>query len=72
MIQIFPKELQLVELANLQLADQRKYGSTLVCFYTTKDQAGSRKLLLTVKLPIALSPIIGYNGSRQIRNGTGV
>jgi 16S rRNA (guanine(966)-N(2))-methyltransferase RsmD len=40
-VQIFPKELQLAELANLQLADQRKYGSTLVCFYTAKDQAGS-------------------------------
>ena len=44
-VQIFPKEYQLVELANLQLADQRKYGSTLVCFYTAKDQAGSKELV---------------------------
>jgi len=40
-----PKEHQLVELANLQLADQRKYGSTLVCFYTAKDRAGSKELV---------------------------
>jgi 16S rRNA (guanine966-N2)-methyltransferase len=40
-VQVFPKELQLVELANLQLVDQRKYGSTLVCFYTFRDQAGN-------------------------------
>ena len=32
-VQIFPKELQPVAFSNLQLADQRKYGSTLVCFY---------------------------------------
>ena len=36
-IQIFPKELQPVELANLEMTDQRRYGSTLVCFYTIKD-----------------------------------
>ncbi len=42
-VQIFPKELQHVQFANLQLADQRKYGSTLVCFYTAKDQPGSER-----------------------------
>jgi len=38
-VQIFPKEFQSVELANLQLADQRKYGSTLVCFYSSRTVA---------------------------------
>ncbi len=42
-VQIFPKEHRLVELATLQLADQRKYGSTLICFYTARDRAGSEK-----------------------------
>jgi 16S rRNA (guanine966-N2)-methyltransferase len=32
-VQIFPKEHQELELANLELTDQRKYGSTLLCFY---------------------------------------
>jgi len=36
-IQIFPKELHPVELAHLEMTDQRRYGSTLVCFYTIKD-----------------------------------
>jgi 16S rRNA (guanine(966)-N(2))-methyltransferase RsmD len=31
--QIFPKEYEPLELAVLVLADQRKYGSTLLCFY---------------------------------------
>jgi 16S rRNA (guanine966-N2)-methyltransferase len=44
-VQIFPKEFQPVELANLQLADQRKYGSTLICFYTAQDRAGSHELI---------------------------
>ena len=44
-VQIFPKEFQPVELANLQLADQRKYGSTLICFYTAQDRAGSQELI---------------------------
>ena len=43
-VQIFPKEFQPVELANLQLADRRKYGSTLICFYTAQDRAGSQEL----------------------------
>lgn len=42
-VQIFPKEHQLVQLATLQLADRRQYGSTLVCFYTAKDQAGGER-----------------------------
>jgi 16S rRNA (guanine966-N2)-methyltransferase len=32
-VQIFPKEFEPLSLASLQLADQRKYGSTLLCFY---------------------------------------
>ena len=31
--QIFPKEYQDLELKSLSLVDQRKYGSTLLCFY---------------------------------------
>lgn len=42
-VQIFPKEHRPVELATLQLADQRKYGSTLVCFYTARQQAGGEQ-----------------------------
>ena len=32
-VQIFPKEIEPLSLANLRLSDQRKYGSTLLCFY---------------------------------------
>ncbi|MFC2031671.1 16S rRNA (guanine(966)-N(2))-methyltransferase RsmD [Chloroflexota bacterium] len=32
-VQIFPKELTPMELGCLTLFDQRKYGSTLLCFY---------------------------------------
>lgn len=32
-VQIFPKEMETMALTNLQLADERKYGSTLLCFY---------------------------------------
>jgi 16S rRNA (guanine(966)-N(2))-methyltransferase RsmD len=32
-VQIFPKELEPLPLANLELAEERKYGSTLLCFY---------------------------------------
>lgn len=32
-VQIFPKELEPLELKTLELAEQRKYGSTLLCFY---------------------------------------
>jgi 16S rRNA (guanine(966)-N(2))-methyltransferase RsmD len=32
-VQIFPKELEALELLGLELTDQRKYGSTLLCFY---------------------------------------
>lgn len=37
--QIFPKEYQDLELTSLSLMDQRKYGSTMLCFYhnTTAD-----------------------------------
>jgi 16S rRNA (guanine966-N2)-methyltransferase len=32
-VQIFPKEWQPLELETLVMVDQRKYGSTLLCFY---------------------------------------
>ena len=32
-VQIFPKELEPLELRALQLFDQRRYGSTLLCFF---------------------------------------
>lgn len=32
-VQIFPKEYQPVPLSHLRLTDQRRYGSTLLCFY---------------------------------------
>jgi 16S rRNA (guanine966-N2)-methyltransferase len=32
-VQIFPKEFEPLPLTNLCLTDQRKYGSTLLCFY---------------------------------------
>jgi 16S rRNA (guanine966-N2)-methyltransferase len=32
-VQIFPKEFEPLPLVNLQLIDERKYGSTLLCFY---------------------------------------
>lgn len=32
-VQIFPKELEPLTLTSLCLADQRSYGSTLLCFY---------------------------------------
>ncbi|MBN1660833.1 MAG: 16S rRNA (guanine(966)-N(2))-methyltransferase RsmD [Anaerolineae bacterium] len=32
-VQIFPKEFEPVPLRSLHLADERKYGSTLLCFY---------------------------------------
>jgi 16S rRNA (guanine966-N2)-methyltransferase len=35
--QIHPKEFTPLDLTSLQLADQRKYGSTLLCFYTQPE-----------------------------------
>jgi 16S rRNA (guanine(966)-N(2))-methyltransferase RsmD len=32
-VQIFPKELEPLTLASFSLSEQRKYGSTLLCFY---------------------------------------
>jgi 16S rRNA (guanine(966)-N(2))-methyltransferase RsmD len=37
-VQIFPKELEPLRLETLQLFDQRKYGSTLLCFYELASQ----------------------------------
>jgi 16S rRNA (guanine(966)-N(2))-methyltransferase RsmD len=39
-VQIFPKEFQPLTLTGLRLADQRKYGSTLLCFYETLPLPG--------------------------------
>lgn len=36
-VQIHPKELASLDLKSLQLADQRKYGSTLLCFYARPE-----------------------------------
>jgi 16S rRNA G966 N2-methylase RsmD len=40
-VQIFPGELEPVELKNLVEFDQRKYGSTLLVFYTKKFSNGN-------------------------------
>lgn len=37
-VQIFPKELEPLPLKTLNLVDQRKYGSTLLCFYEPAPQ----------------------------------
>ena len=37
-VQIFPKELETLDLSNLYQSDQRKYGSTLLCFYEPVSQ----------------------------------
>jgi 16S rRNA G966 N2-methylase RsmD len=37
-VQIFPKEFEAVAVDSLELIDQRKYGSTLVCFYETQGR----------------------------------
>jgi 16S rRNA (guanine(966)-N(2))-methyltransferase RsmD len=34
--QMYPKEYEELELETLELVDQRKYGSTLLCFYAAK------------------------------------
>ena len=40
--QIFPKEYQDLELKSLSLVDQRKYGSTMLCFYRFLAAGGAR------------------------------
>ena len=40
--QIFPKEYQDLELSSLSLVDQRKYGSTMLCFYRLLTGGGTR------------------------------
>jgi 16S rRNA (guanine966-N2)-methyltransferase len=37
-VQIFPKELEPLALEGLRLTEQRKYGSTLLCFYEPDPQ----------------------------------
>lgn len=36
--QIHPKEYEPLALANLELVDQRRYGSTMLCFYERRPQ----------------------------------
>jgi 16S rRNA (guanine966-N2)-methyltransferase len=45
-VQVFPKEFEPLDLTALQLVDQRKYGSTLLCFYerTSLDPTNSENL----------------------------
>jgi 16S rRNA (guanine(966)-N(2))-methyltransferase RsmD len=38
-VQIFPKEFEPLPLQALQLVDERRYGSTLLCFYTATAMA---------------------------------
>jgi 16S rRNA (guanine966-N2)-methyltransferase len=38
-VQVFPKELEPLTLTTLQPTDQRKYGSTLLCFYEPSSPA---------------------------------
>jgi 16S rRNA (guanine(966)-N(2))-methyltransferase RsmD len=40
-VQIHPKEYEELELTRLVLVDQRKYGSTLLCFYNASRQGGN-------------------------------
>ena len=40
--QIFPKEYRELELKSLDLVDQRKYGSTMLCFYRLLAGGGTR------------------------------
>lgn len=40
-VQIFPKEYEPLALEHYMLTDQRKYGSTLLCFYEHKDENAS-------------------------------
>jgi 16S rRNA (guanine(966)-N(2))-methyltransferase RsmD len=37
-VQIFPKEFEPLSLSTLRLTDERRYGSTLLCFYETLQQ----------------------------------
>lgn len=37
MVQIHPKEYQELELSSLEMVDQRKYGSTMLCFYAASS-----------------------------------
>ena len=39
--QIFPKEFEPLALEHYTLADQRKYGSTLLCFYEHRNEIAS-------------------------------
>jgi 16S rRNA (guanine(966)-N(2))-methyltransferase RsmD len=39
-VQVFPKEFEPTHLASLALADQRRYGSTLLCFFLPTPRPG--------------------------------
>jgi 16S rRNA (guanine966-N2)-methyltransferase len=38
-VQIHPREFQAVDLQHFEVVDERKYGSTLLCFYEWRDAA---------------------------------
>ena len=40
--QIYPKEYRKLELKSLHLVDQRRYGSTMLCFYRFLAEGGTR------------------------------
>lgn len=40
-VQIFPKEFESLVLSTLRLSDQRRVGSTLLCFYRSAPHAGT-------------------------------
>lgn len=39
-VQIHPREYEVIELSHLELTDQRKYGSTMLCFYERRQGTG--------------------------------
>lgn len=38
-VQIHPREYEVIELSQLELTDQRKYGSTMLCFYERRQRS---------------------------------
>ncbi len=40
-VQINPREYHAVEIARLELVDQRRYGATMLCFYEHTGEAGA-------------------------------
>jgi len=44
-VQIHPKEFRELQTPNLRLLRERRYGSTLLCFYALSEQAAARQVL---------------------------